>query len=65
MITSATDEFIEYFRERHDWWCKPNSAIHKDLTAFATEHADTSDSLDERYRIFCTLYGIRPKPEKV
>ncbi len=54
--------FIEYFRARHDWWCKPGSAIHKDLTAFAEENADSPDSADELYRIFCTLHGIKPKP---
>lgn len=58
------DDFIEYFRARHDWWCKPGSAIHKDLTAFAIEHEGSPDSPDELYRIFCTLHGIKMKPEK-
>lgn len=58
------ETFIGYFRARHDWWCKPGSAIHKDLTAFAEEQADSPDSTDELYLIFCTLHGIKPKPER-
>lgn len=64
MNEAKIDKFIVYFRERHDWWCKPNSAIYKDLSAFALEHADSTDTLDERYQIFCTLHGIRPKAEQ-
>ena len=56
------ETFIAYFRARHDWWSKPGSAIHKDLTAFAEEMAGSPDSLDELYLIFCTLHGIKPKP---
>ena len=57
------DAFIEYFRTRHSWWCKPGSVIYKDLTAFALEHEDSPDSADELYLIFCTLHRIKPKPE--
>lgn len=58
------ETFIAYFRARHDWWCKPGSAIHKDLTAFAEENAGSPDSADELYLIFCTLHGIKPKPDQ-
>lgn len=58
------ETFIEYFRARHGWWCHPGSAIHKDLAAFAAEQADSPDSLDELYLIFCTLHAIRPKPAR-
>lgn len=60
---TTPDTFIEYFRARHRWWCKPGSAIYKDLTAFALEQAGSPDSADELYLIFCTLHGIKPKPE--
>lgn len=56
------ESFIDYFRARHSWWCKPGSQIHDDLTAFANENAQSPDSLDELYMIFCTLHGIAPKP---
>ena len=62
MMTPET--FIEYFRARHRWWCKPGSKIFRDLTAFAEEMAGSPDSADELYRIFCTLHGIKPKPER-
>ena len=56
------ETFIEYFRTRHGWSCKPGSRIFKDLTAFANEQVGSPDSPDELYQIFCTLHGIRPKP---
>ena len=60
---TSPEAFIEYFRQRHSWWCKPGSEIHKDLTAFAEEQAGSPDSDAELYLIFCTLHGIKPKPD--
>ena len=60
---SRTEAFIEYFRNRHDWWAKSGSEAHKDLTAFAEGQSDSPDSDADLYLIFCTLHGIKPKPE--
>ena len=60
---TTVDDFMAYFRARHRWWCKPGSAIHKDLTTFALEQAHSPDNSEELYQIFCTLHGIKPKPE--
>jgi hypothetical protein len=60
---TTPEAFVGYFQARHRWWCKPGSAIYKDLTAFALEQADSPDSADDLYLIFCTLHGIKPKPE--
>lgn len=59
---SRADAFIQYFRDRHGWWAKPGSEVHKDLTAFAEDQSDSPDSDAELYLIFCTLHGIKPKP---
>ena len=63
MDTTAPETFIDYFRRRHRWWCKPGSVIYKDLIAFARDQAAAPDSVDELYLIFCTLHAIKPKPE--
>lgn len=58
---TTPETLIDHFRTRHRWWCKPGSAIYKDLTAFALDQANSTDSADELYLIFCTLHGIKPK----
>ena len=60
IVVISPDTFIAYFRIRHRWWCRPGSAIFKDLTAVALEQEASPDSAEELYVIFCTLHGIKP-----
>lgn len=60
MITA--EAFIELFRTRHGWKCRPGSPIFKDLTDFANEQAASPHSADDLYVIFCLANGIKPKP---
>lgn len=55
--------FIETFRVRHGWKCRPGSPIFKDLTDFAIEQANSKHSADELYVIFCITQGLKPKLE--
>lgn len=54
--------FIEAFRTRHGWRCKPGSRIAQDLTEFAIEHAGSTQDVDELYSIFCLSNGLAPYP---
>lgn len=58
----APETFIEVFRRRHGWKCRPGSAIAKDLTDFATEQAASAHSADDLYILFCVTNGVKPKP---
>jgi hypothetical protein len=63
-VALTPEEFIEAFRARHGWSCKPSSAIAADLTRFADEHAGSSQGIDELYAIFCLSNGLTPYPER-
>jgi hypothetical protein len=54
--------FIEAFRARHGWSCKPGTAIANDLTAFAVQHTGSTLTVDELYSIFCLSNGLAPYP---
>lgn len=56
------ETFIEAFRARHRWKCRPGSQIFDDLANFAAEQAESTHSHDELYVIFCITNGITPKP---
>lgn len=58
---SEAETFVQFFRERHGWRCRPGSAIHTDLTAFAREQATSAHSLEDLYILFCVTNGIAPK----
>lgn len=58
---SEAETFVQFFRERHGWRCRPDSAIHADLTAFALEQAASAHSLEDLYLLFCVTNGITPK----
>jgi hypothetical protein len=55
------ESFIEFFRTRHGWRCRPGSAIFADLSTFAIEHAESEESYDNLYVVFCAKNGITPK----
>lgn len=57
------EQFINEFRARHGWKCRPGSAIFKDLTAFAIEQANAGHSAEDLYVLFCLAKGIKPKPK--
>ncbi len=60
----TADDFIAAFRKIHGWKCKPGSRIATDLTDFANAHAESSQSVDELYAIFCLSNGIAPYPHR-
>lgn len=57
-----TESFIDYFRTRHGWKCRPGSAIFKDLASFAAEQAGTTHGIEDLYVLFCVAHGMAPKP---
>jgi hypothetical protein len=62
-IEGLTPEiFINAFRTRHGWRCKPGSAIVRDLTKFAIKYAGSTQNVDELYSIFCLTKGLAPYP---
>lgn len=58
---SEAETFVQFFRERHSWRCRPGSAIHTDLTAFALEQAASAHTLEDLYILFCVTNDIKPK----
>ena len=64
-MTLTPETFIEAFRARHGWSCKPGTAIARDLTEFAIQHAQSPQTVDELYSIFCLANGLAPYPVRV
>jgi len=55
------ESFVEYFRTRHSWKCRPGSAIHKDLVSFAADQAESPHDIEDLYVLFCVAHGMMPK----
>jgi len=55
------ESFVEVFKSRHGWRCRPGSAIYKDLVSFAVEQAGSLHGVDDLYVLFCVSHGIAPK----
>lgn len=64
-MTLTPELFIEAFRARHGWSCKPGSAIARDLAEFAIQHSGSTHTVDELYAIFCLSNGLTPYPVRV
>lgn len=58
----TVEGFIDAFRERHHWECKPGTRITNELTKFAQERAGSKRNVDELYVVFCMAYGLCPYP---
>lgn len=55
------ESFIDFFRSRHGWKCRPGSAIFEDLTRFATDQATSPHDIADLYVLFCVTHAIKPK----
>lgn len=53
--------FIEYFRARHGWRCRPGSAVYRDLESFIENQASSPHEFHDLYVLFCVAHGLKPK----
>lgn len=56
----TVDGFIQTFRDKHGWECKPGTRITDDLTVFASEREGSTRDVDELYVLFCVSHGLIP-----
>lgn len=56
------EKFINNFKNKHGWECKPNTRITNELTEFAKEREGSTRNIDELYVIFCMSKGLKPYP---